>query len=109
MLIRLLKAIVELIVVSAKLAYVYLFYEVYKSSNKIAKKVLDPEYNPTEYGSGETVAALKDEWIQGNMNEVEEAEWRQKYMTDVHDFSEVDDYTSDPMVVEPTKKILAES
>ena len=88
MLIRLLRAIVELIVVSAKLAYVYLFYGVYKSSNKIAKKILDPEYNPTEYGSGETVAALKDEWIQGNVET---------------------DYTFDPIVVESTKKILEES
>ena len=43
------------------------------------------------------------------MNEVEESEWKQKYMTDVHDFSEVDDYTTDPMVVKLTKKILAES
>ena len=108
MLIRLLKAIVELIVVSAKLAYVFVFYP--KSTpTKKAKKVLDPEYNPTEYGSGETVAALKDKWLHDNMNEVEEAEWRQKYMSDVHDFSEVDDYTSDPMVVGPTKKILADS
>ena len=103
--IRLLKAIVELIVVSAKLVYVYTFYPKSTPSLK-AEKVLDPVYDEHIYGSGET---LKDEWIQGNMNEVEEAEWRQKYMSDVHDFSEVDDYTSDPMVVGPTKKILAES
>ena len=108
MLIRLLKAIVDLVYVSVRLGYVYLFYPS-STPSKRAKKVLDPEYNPTEYGSGETVAALKDEWIQGNMNEVEEAEWRQKYMTDVHDFSETDDYTTDPMVVKLTKKILAES
>ena len=68
MLIRLLKAIVELIVVSAKLAYVYLFYGVYKSSNKIAKKVLDPQYDEHIYHSGET---LKDEWIQGSQGEEE--------------------------------------
>ena len=108
MLIRLLKAIVELIVVSAKLAYVYVFYP--KSTpTKRAKKILDPEYNPTEYGSGETGEALKDKWLHDNMSEVEESEWRQKYMTDVHDFSETDDYTTDPMVVKLTKKILAES
>ena len=109
MLIRLLRAIAELVYVSVRLGYVYVFYPSIKSSKKRAEKVLDPEYNPTEYGSGENAEALKDKWLHDNMNEVEEAEWRQKYMSDVHDFSEVDDYSSDPMVVKLTKKILAES
>jgi len=104
MLIRLLKAIAELVYVSVRLGYVFVFYP-NSTPSKRAKKVLDPQYNPTEYGSGET---LKDEWTQG-MDEVEESEWRQKYMSDVYDFSEVDDYSSDPMIIEPTKKILAES
>ena len=90
MFIRLLKAIAELVYVSVRLGYDYMFYPyntpTNKSSNKRnAKKVLDPEYNPTEYGSGET---LKDEWIQGNVET---------------------DYTFDPIVVESTKKILKES
>ena len=68
MLIRLLKAIVELIVVSAKLAYVYVFYPSSKIVKR-AKKIIDPEYNPTEYGSGETVAALKDKWLHDNRYE----------------------------------------
>ena len=108
MFIRLLKAIVELVYVSVRLAYVFVFYPS-SIPTKRAEKVLDPQYDGDEYGSGETGEALKDEWIHDNMNEVEESEWRQKYMSDVHDFSEMDDYTSDPMVVEPTKKILAES
>ena len=108
MFIKLLKAIAELVYVSVRLGYDYMFYPSSKTVER-AKNIIDPEYNPTEYGSGETVATLKDEWIQGNMNEVEESEWRQKYMSDVYDFSEVDDYSSDPMVVEPTKKILKES
>ena len=87
MLIRLLKAIVELIVVSAKLVYVYVFYPSSKTVER-AKKIIDPQYNPTEYGSGETSEALKDEWIQGNVET---------------------DYTFDPIVVESTKKILEES
>ena len=105
MLIRLLRAIAELVYVTVRLGYVYIFYPSSTPSLK-AEKVLDPQYDEHIYGSGET---LKEEWIQGNMNEVEEAEWRQKYMSDVHDFSEVDDYSSDPMVVKLTKKILAES
>ncbi len=68
MFIRLLKAIAELVNVSVRLGYDYMFYpssktveRAEKSSNKRnAKKVLDPEYNPKEYGSGET---LKDEWL----------------------------------------------
>ena len=104
MLIRLLRAIAELVYVTVRLGYVFVFYPNSTPSKK-AKKVLDPQYNPTEYGSGET---LKDEWTQG-MDEVEESEWRQKYMSDVYDFSEVDDYTTDPMVVKLTKKILKES
>ena len=106
--IRLLRAIAELVYVTVRLGYVYVFYPSSKTVEK-AKKVLDPEYDGDEYGSGENALALKDKWLHDNMNEVEEAEWRQKYMSDVHDFSEVDDYSSDPMVVEPTKKILAES
>jgi hypothetical protein len=108
MFIKLLKAIAELVYVSVRLGYDYMFYPSSKTVER-AKKIIDPEYDGDEYGSGETVATLKDEWIQGNMNEVEESEWRQKYMSDVYDFSEVDDYSSDPMVVEPTKKILKES
>ena len=98
MLIRLLKAIVDLVIISMKLAYVYLFYPT-STPSKRAEKVLDPQYDEHIYGSGETGEALKDKWLHDNMNEVEEAEWRQKYMSDVHDFSKVDDYTSDPMVV----------
>ena len=56
MLIRLLKAIVDLVVVSMKLAYVYLFYPT-STPTKNAKKVLDPQYDEHIYGSGET---LKD-------------------------------------------------
>ena len=84
MFIKLLKAIAELVYVSVRLAYVFVFYPSSTPSLK-AEKILDPEYNPTEYGSGET---LKDEWIQGNVET---------------------DYTFDPMVVESTKKILKES
>ena len=87
MLIRLLKAIVELVVVSAKLVYVYVFYPSSKTVER-AKKVLDPVYDEHIYGSGETSEALKDEWIQGNVET---------------------DYTFDPIVVESTKKILKES
>ena len=87
MLIRLLKAIAELLNVSAKLAYVYVFYP-NTPNTKIAKKVLDPQYDEHIYGSGETSEALKDEWIQGNVET---------------------DYTFDPIVVESTKKILEES
>ena len=108
MLIRLLRAIAELVYVSVRLGYVFVFYP-NSTPSKRAKKVLDPQYNPTEYGSGEKAEALKDKWLHDNMNEVDEAEWRQKYMSDVHDFSEVDDYTTDPMIVKFTKKILAES
>ena len=107
--IRLLKAIAELVYVTVRLGYVYVFYPSSKTIKKSVEKVLDPEYNPTEYGSGENALALKDKWLHDNMNEVEESEWRQKYMSDVHDFSEVDDYTTDPMIVKFTKKILAES
>ncbi len=108
MFIRLLKAIAELVYVTVRLGYVYVFYPSSKTVER-AKKVLDPEYDGDEYGSGENAEALKDKWLHDNMNEVDEAEWRQKYMSDVHDFSETDDYSFDPMVVEPTKKILAES
>ena len=87
MLIRLLKAIIELVVVSAKLVYVYVFYPSSKTVER-AKKVLDPQYDEHIYGSGETSEALKDEWIQGNVET---------------------DYTFDPIVVESTKKILKES
>ena len=87
MLIRLLKAIVDLVVVSMKLAYVYLFYPTSTPSQK-AKKIIDPVYDEHIYGSGETSEALKDEWIQGNVET---------------------DYTFDPIVVESTKKILKES
>jgi len=87
MFIKLLKAIAELVYVSVKLAYVYMFYP-YSTPTKKAKNIIDPEYDGDEYGSGETVATLKDEWIQGNVET---------------------DYTFDPMVVESTKKILKES
>ena len=87
MLIRLLKAIIELVVVSLKLTYVYLFYPISTPSLK-AKKIIDPQYDEHIYGSGETSEALKDEWIQGNVET---------------------DYTFDPIVVESTKKILKES
>ena len=106
--IRLLRAIAELVYVTVRLGYVYVFYPSSKTVER-AKKVLDPEYDGDEYGSGENALALKDKWLHDNMNEVEESEWRQKYMSDVHDFSEVDDYTTDPMVVKLTKKILKES
>ncbi len=56
-----LKAIAELVNVSVKLAYVYMFYP----SKERAKKIIDPEYDGDEYGSGET---LKDEWIQGDVD-----------------------------------------
>ena len=109
MFIRLLRAIVDLVVVATKLGYVYLFYPYKPSNRKNAEKVLDPEYNPTEYGSGEKAEALKMEWTQG-MDEEQEAKWRQKYMSEVYDFSEVDtDYSYDPSLIEPTKKILSES
>ena len=93
MLIRLLKAIVDLVVISMKLAYVYLFYPTSKTV-KNAEKVLDPVYDEHIYGSGETDIsdeALKDEWIQGNV------------------VTKETDYTFDPIVVESTKKILNES
>ena len=109
MLIRLLRAIAELVYVTVRLGYVYIFYPSSKTIKKSVEKVLDPLYDGDEYGSGENALALKDKWLHDNMNEVEESEWRQKYMTDVHDFSEVDDYTTDPMVVKLTKKILKES
>ena len=67
MLIRLLKAIVDLVVISMKLAYVYLFYPTSKTVKR-AKKVLDPVYDEHIYNSGET---LKDEWIQGSQGEEE--------------------------------------
>ena len=67
MLIKLLKAIVDLVVVSLKLAYVYLFYPTSTPSLK-AKKIIDPQYDEHIYGSGET---LKDEWIQGSQSEEE--------------------------------------
>ena len=97
MFIKLLKAIAELVYVSVRLGYVFVFYPslsraLFNSdtgdNKRNAKKVLDPEYDGDEYGSGETVAALKDEWIQGNVET---------------------DYTFDPIVVESTKKILKES
>jgi hypothetical protein len=96
MFIKLLKAIAELVYVSVRLGYVFVFYPSSKivkkaekpSNRKNAKNIIDPEYNPTEYGSGEKAEALKDEWIQGNVET---------------------DYTFDPMVVESTKKILKES
>ena len=94
MLIKLLKAIINLVVVSLKLAYVFIFYPTSTETQK-AKNIIDPEYNPTEYGSGETGVAdeaLKDEWIQGNIVTTKET-----------------DYTFDPIVVESTKKILKES
>lgn len=84
MFIKLLKAIAELVYVSVRLGYVFVFYPSSKTVER-AKNIIDPEYNPKEYGSGET---LKDEWIQGNVET---------------------DYTFDPMVVESTKKILKES
>ena len=87
MFIRLLKAIAELVYVTVRLGYVFVFYPS-TPNTKRAEKVLDPEYNPKEYGSGEKAEALKDEWIQGNVET---------------------DYTFDPMVVESTKKILKES
>ena len=106
MFIRLLKAITELVYVSVRLAYVYMFYPTSPTKNKIAEKILDPEYNPKEYGSGER---LKEEWTQ-DMDEEQEAKWRQTYMSDVYDFSEVEnDYNYDPSLIEPTKKILSES
>jgi len=104
MLIRLLKAIVNLVVVSLKLGYVFVFYPTStetlplvenSETVKKAKNIIDPEYNPTEYGSGETSVvdeALKDEWIQGNIVTTKET-----------------DYTFDPIIVESTKKILKES
>ena len=87
MLIRLLRAIAELVYVSVRLGYVFVFYPS-TPNTKRAEKVLDPEYNPKEYGSGET---LKEEWIQGNV------------------VTKETDYTFDPIVVESTKKILKES
>ena len=64
MFIKLLKAIAELVYVSVRLAYVFVFYPSSTPSLK-AKNIIDPEYNPTEYSSGET---LKDEWIQGDVD-----------------------------------------
>ncbi len=84
MFIKLSKAIAELVNVSVKLAYVYMFYPSSKTVER-AENIIDPEYNPKECGSGKT---LKEEWIQGNVET---------------------DYTFDPMVVESTKKILKES
>ena len=84
MLIRLLKAIVELVVVSAKLVYVYVFYPSSKTVER-AKKVLDPVYDEHIYGSGETSEALKDEWIHDNMSDVEESRWRQEKAVDLLD------------------------
>ena len=104
MLVKLLKAIVNLVVVSLKLAYVFVFYPTSgifsqvgptNETVKNAENIIDPEYNPTEYGSGETSVAdeaLKDEWIQGNVVTTKET-----------------DYTFDPIIVESTKKILKES
>jgi len=104
MLVKLLKAIVNLVVVSLKLAYVFVFYPTStetlplvenSETVKNAENIIDPEYNPTEYGSGETSVAdeaLKDEWIQGNIVTTKET-----------------DYTFDPIIVESTKKILKES
>ena len=94
MLIRLLKAITQLLIISVKLAYVFIFYP-NTPNTKNAEKVLDPEYNPTEYHSDksdELGEALKDEWIQGNVVTTKET-----------------DYTFDPIIVESTKKILKES
>jgi len=90
MFIRLLKAIVELVYVSVRLAYVFVFYPS-SIPTKRTEKVLDPQYDGDEYGSGETGEALKDEWIQGNI------------------VTKETDYTFDPIVVESTKKILKES
>ena len=87
MFIKLLKAIAELVYVSVRLGYDYMFYPSSKTVER-AKNIIDPEYDGDEYGSGETVATLKDEWIQGNVET---------------------DYTFDPIVVESTKKILKES
>ena len=87
MLIRLLRAIAELVYVTVRLGYVYIFYPSSTPSLK-AKKIIDPQYNPKEYGSGET---LKEKWIQGNV------------------VTKETDYTFDPIVVESTKKILKES
>ena len=99
MFIKLLKAIAELVYVSVRLAYVFVFYPslsraLFNSDTvdkRNAKKVLDPEYDGDEYGSGEKAEALKDEWIQGNV------------------VTKETDYTFDPIVVESTKKILKES
>ena len=70
MFIRLLRAIVDLVVVATKLGYVYLFYPSSKTSKKRAENIIDPEYNPTEYGSGENAEALKEEWTQGMDEEI---------------------------------------
>ena len=67
MFIKLLKAIAELVYVSVRLGYDYMFYPSSKTVER-AKNIIDPEYDGDEYGSGETVAALKDEWIQGNVD-----------------------------------------
>jgi len=92
MFIKLLKAIAELVYVSVRLAYVFVFYPSSKIVKK-AEKILDPEYNPKEYGSEEygSGETLKEEWTQGNI------------------VTKETDYTFDPMVVESTKKILKES
>ena len=97
MLIRLLKAITQLLIISVKLAYVYLFYPTSTPSQN-AEKVLDPQYDEHIYGSDKSDIsnisdeALKDKWIQGNVVTTKET-----------------DYTFDPIVVESTKKILEES
>ena len=67
MFIKLLKAIAELVYVSVRLGYDYMFYPSSKTVER-AKNIIDPEYNPTEYGSSEKAEALKDEWIQGNIS-----------------------------------------
>jgi hypothetical protein len=85
------------LIISVKLAYVFVFYP-NTPNTKNAEKVLDPEYNPTEYHSDKSDIsnisdeALKDEWIQGNVVTTKET-----------------DYTFDPIIVESTKKILNES
>jgi hypothetical protein len=68
MFIKLLKAIAELVYVSVRLGYVFVFYPSKPSNRKNAKNIIDPEYDGDEYGSGEKAEALKDEWIQGNVD-----------------------------------------
>ena len=50
MFIKLLKAIAELVYVSVRLGYVFIFYP-YSTPTKRAKKIIDPEYDGDEYGS----------------------------------------------------------